>query len=162
MAIQFVKYNLRRTVAEIAPRAPFLRQTRWCKLRFTLSEKYFMRPAQKKSVLVTAVLAVLLCSVALVFTRVRSRSSKATGSVSAAHNNELPRVILWAWERPTDLHFIDPRQVGVAFLAQTVLLRGVNDDVETLEALMRALVEARVKPYYLHHLDKAQGTSASR
>jgi lysine 2,3-aminomutase len=43
-----------------------------------------------------------------------------------------------------------------------VLLRGVNDDVETLEALMRALVEARVKPYYLHHLDKAPGTSHFR
>jgi hypothetical protein len=83
-----------------------------------------MRPAQKKSVLVTAMLAVLLCSVALVFTRVRSRSRKATGSVSAAHNDELPVVILWAWERPSDLRFIDPRQVGVAFLAQTVLLRG--------------------------------------
>ncbi len=51
---------------------------------------------------------------------------------------------------------------GVPMLAQTVLLRGVNDDVETLEALMRTLVEARVKPYYLHHLDKAQGTSHFR
>ncbi len=32
-----------------------------------------------------------------------------------------------------------------------MLLSGVNDDAETLEALMRALVECRVKPYYLHH-----------
>ncbi len=51
---------------------------------------------------------------------------------------------------------------GVPMLAQTVLLKGVNDDVETLEALMRALVEVRVKPYYLHHLDKAPGTSHFR
>ncbi len=51
---------------------------------------------------------------------------------------------------------------GVPILAQTVLLCGVNDDAETLEALMRALVEARVKPYYLHHLDKAPGTSHFR
>ena len=36
-------------------------------------------------------------------------------------------------------------------VSQTVLLRGVNDDAETLAALMRAFVEARVKPYYLHH-----------
>ncbi|MGE3931510.1 MAG: lysine-2,3-aminomutase-like protein, partial [Hyphomonadaceae bacterium] len=43
---------------------------------------------------------------------------------------------------------------GVPMLAQTVLLKGVNDDAHTLEALMRSLVEARVKPYYLHHLDK--------
>jgi lysine 2,3-aminomutase len=51
---------------------------------------------------------------------------------------------------------------GAPMMAQTVLLKGVNDDVETLEALMRALVEARVKPYYLHHLDKAPGTSHFR
>jgi len=51
---------------------------------------------------------------------------------------------------------------GVPMLAQTVLLRGVNDDADTLEALMRALVEARVKPYYLHQLDKAPGTSHFR
>jgi lysine 2,3-aminomutase len=51
---------------------------------------------------------------------------------------------------------------GVPMLAQTVLLHGVNDDVETLDALMRALVEARVKPYYLHHLDRAPGTSHFR
>lgn len=51
---------------------------------------------------------------------------------------------------------------GVPMLAQTVLLKGVNDDVDTLEALMRGLVEARVKPYYLHHLDKAPGTSHFR
>ncbi|MGE0596810.1 MAG: lysine 2,3-aminomutase, partial [Hyphomonadaceae bacterium] len=50
----------------------------------------------------------------------------------------------------------------VPMLAQTVLLKGVNDDAHTLEALMRSLVEARVKPYYLHHLDKAQGTSHFR
>jgi lysine 2,3-aminomutase len=51
---------------------------------------------------------------------------------------------------------------GVPMLAQTVLLKGVNDDAATLEALMRGLVEARVKPYYLHHLDKAPGTSHFR
>jgi len=51
---------------------------------------------------------------------------------------------------------------GVPMLSQTVLLKGVNDDADTLEALMRGLVEARVKPYYLHHLDKAPGTSHFR
>jgi lysine 2,3-aminomutase len=43
-----------------------------------------------------------------------------------------------------------------------VLLRGVNDDVETLGALMRALVECRIKPYYLHHADLAPGTAHLR
>lgn len=51
---------------------------------------------------------------------------------------------------------------GLPLLGQTVLLRGVNDHVETLAALMRAFVEARVKPYYLHHPDLAPGTSHFR
>ena len=51
---------------------------------------------------------------------------------------------------------------GIPMLSQTVLLKGVNDDAETLAQLMRAFVEARVKPYYLHHLDLAPGTSHFR
>ena len=51
---------------------------------------------------------------------------------------------------------------GLPLMAQTVLLKGVNDDVETLEQLMRALVAARVKPYYLHHPDLVRGTSHFR
>jgi len=51
---------------------------------------------------------------------------------------------------------------GVAMVSQTVLLKGVNDDVDTLEALMRRFVELRVKPYYLHHGDLAPGTSHLR
>lgn len=51
---------------------------------------------------------------------------------------------------------------GVALVSQSVLLAGVNDDPATLEALMRGLVEARVKPYYLHHLDRAPGTGHFR
>jgi lysine 2,3-aminomutase len=43
-----------------------------------------------------------------------------------------------------------------------VLLRGVNDEVETLANLMRALVETRIKPYYLHHPDLAPGTAHFR
>ncbi|GBR19388.1 lysine-2,3-aminomutase-like protein [Gluconobacter japonicus] len=48
---------------------------------------------------------------------------------------------------------------AIPVLSQSVLLRGVNDTEESLEALLRALVTARVKPYYLHHLDAAPGTS---
>jgi lysine 2,3-aminomutase len=51
---------------------------------------------------------------------------------------------------------------GIPMLSQTVLLRGVNDDIETLSALMRAFVECRIKPYYLHHADLAPGTSHLR
>ena len=51
---------------------------------------------------------------------------------------------------------------GVVLISQSVLLKGVNDDVETLSALMRAFVETRIKPYYLHHPDLAPGTSHFR
>ena len=51
---------------------------------------------------------------------------------------------------------------GIPVVSQSVLLRGVNADPETLEALMRAFVEARVKPYYLHHPDLAPGTARFR
>jgi lysine 2,3-aminomutase len=51
---------------------------------------------------------------------------------------------------------------GMPMVSQTVLLRGVNDDVETLGALMRCFVENRVQPYYLHHGDLAPGTAHFR
>jgi len=38
--------------------------------------------------------------------------------------DKLPPVMLWAWERPEDLSFIDPQKTGVAFLAKTITLRG--------------------------------------
>ena len=51
---------------------------------------------------------------------------------------------------------------GIPLLGQTVLLAGINDDVSTLGALMRAMVETRIKPYYLHHHDLAPGTAHLR
>jgi lysine 2,3-aminomutase len=51
---------------------------------------------------------------------------------------------------------------GIPLVSQSVLLRGVNDDVATLEALMRSFVENRIKPYYLHHGDLAPGTAHLR
>jgi lysine 2,3-aminomutase len=46
-----------------------------------------------------------------------------------------------------------------ALLGQSVLLRGVNDSAAALEALFRAMLRHRVKPYYLHQLDAAPGTA---
>jgi len=51
---------------------------------------------------------------------------------------------------------------GVPVLNQAVLLRGVNDDVDVLVALTDALLELRVKPYYLHHPDAVPGGGAFR
>ncbi len=83
------------------------------------------------------------------------RSGKATFVVlHANHPRELAKQARAACGRLID--------AGIPMLSQSVLLRGVNDDVETLGALMRALVECRIKPYYLHHADLAPGTAHLR
>jgi lysine 2,3-aminomutase len=51
---------------------------------------------------------------------------------------------------------------GIPLVSQTVLLAGINDDAETLGDLMRAFVECRIKPYYLHQADLAPGTAHFR
>ena len=51
------------------------------------------------------------------------------------------------------------RQRGVHLLNQTVLLRAVNDDADALVALSEALFASGVLPYYLHLLDRVQGTA---
>ena len=84
---------------------------------------------------------------------------KATGkavyvAIHANHPRELTPPARAACARLAD--------AGIPLLGQSVLLKGVNDDPETLGALMRAMVEARVKPYYLHHPDLAPGTSHFR
>jgi lysine 2,3-aminomutase len=85
----------------------------------------------------------------------RNASSKATYVVlHANHPRELSARARAACARVID--------AGIPMLSQSVLLRGVNDDPDTLAALMRALVENRIKPYYLHHGDLAPGTSHLR
>jgi lysine 2,3-aminomutase len=75
-------------------------------------------------------------------------------ALHANHARELTRAARAACTRLVD--------AGIPMLSQTVLLKGINDDAQTLADLMRAFVEARVKPYYLHHLDAAPGTSHFR
>ena len=48
---------------------------------------------------------------------------------------------------------------GVPVLNQSVLLKGVNDSVDTLADLSRRLIDCRVMPYYLHQLDKVAGAA---
>ncbi len=48
---------------------------------------------------------------------------------------------------------------GIPVLNQAVLLAGVNDNVDTLEALCRRLINLGVMPYYLHQLDRVSGTA---
>jgi len=51
------------------------------------------------------------------------------------------------------------RATGVTLLNQSVLLAGINDDVDALEALSQALWSMQVLPYYLHLLDRVRGTA---
>jgi lysine 2,3-aminomutase len=48
---------------------------------------------------------------------------------------------------------------GIPLGAQTVLLNGINDRLEVLQDLMEALLRIRVKPYYLHQIDRVPGTA---
>jgi lysine 2,3-aminomutase len=70
------------------------------------------------------------------------------------HPKELSRASIRACERLAD--------AGFPVMNQTVLLRGVNDDASTLEALFRGLIRARVRPYYLLQMDPVRGTSHLR
>ncbi|NIF22675.1 EF-P beta-lysylation protein EpmB [Candidatus Pantoea multigeneris] len=51
------------------------------------------------------------------------------------------------------------KRAGVTLLNQSVLLRGVNDNAQTLADLSNALFDAGILPYYLHVLDKVQGAA---
>jgi lysine 2,3-aminomutase len=75
-------------------------------------------------------------------------------ALHANHPRELTAAARVACARMVD--------AGIPMVSQSVLLRGVNDDAATLEALMRAFVECRIKPYYLHHGDLAPGTAHLR
>ena len=87
------------------------------------------------------------------------RALKASGKASyvAVHVNH-------ARELTTDAREACARlaDAGIALLGQSVLLKGVNDTAEAMRDLMRACVENRIKPYYLHHGDLAPGTSHLR
>ena len=75
-------------------------------------------------------------------------------ALHANHSRELTPAARAACARIID--------AGLPMLSQTVLLKGVNDDPETLGALMRGFVENRIRPYYLHQGDLAPGTSHQR
>ena len=64
----------------------------------------------------------------LVFVLLLSGCQRSAPVRNRADENKLPTVFLWAWERPEDLEFLDPKRFGVAFLAQTLVLRGDHVD----------------------------------
>ncbi len=59
---------------------------------------------------------------ALVLTVFLAACTKPQNMVNPRLSSEMPNKIIWAWERPEDLRFLDPKEFGVAFLAQTIFL----------------------------------------
>jgi len=85
---------------------------------------------------------------------IRSSSKAVYVAVHCNHPRELTPAARAACARLVD--------AGIPLLSQSVLLAGINDSVDTLADLMRAFIECRIKPYYLHHADLAPGTSHFR
>jgi len=75
-------------------------------------------------------------------------------SLHVNHPRELSAAAARACERLAD--------AGIPLGGQTVLLRGINDDIETLKALMHGLLRVRVRPYYLLQRHLVQGSAHFR
>ena len=78
---------------------------------------------QLRIVFILLPIALLLFLAAFRFQR-GELAHAVSGFSSSSRLSQLPATILWAWERPERLEFIDPEKVGVAFLAETIYLRG--------------------------------------
>jgi hypothetical protein len=76
--------------------------------------------------IITCLTATLLIGF-IAFTITKSRALFSNYADPGAKSPDNPQLYLWAWERPTDLRFIDTRRVAVAFLAKSILLK--SDDV---------------------------------
>lgn len=75
-------------------------------------------------------------------------------SIHFTHPDELTPEVAQACTRLAD--------AGIPLGSQTVLLKGVNDNVDTLKNLYQGLLKIRVRPYYLYQCDPVQGSSHFR
>ncbi|MCF8297324.1 MAG: KamA family radical SAM protein [Saprospiraceae bacterium] len=75
-------------------------------------------------------------------------------SIHFTHPDEITQEVSEACSRISD--------AGIVIGSQTVLLKGVNDDVETMKSLMHKLLKNRVRPYYLYQCDPIPGSSHFR
>jgi hypothetical protein len=77
----------------------------------------------RKLILIVAGTVLLVASLAFGITKGRSILNRRVSTANTTRLERMPDVILWAWERPTDLRFINSKEIGVAFLARTIRLR---------------------------------------
>lgn len=78
------------------------------------------RYISKLTIFAAVIALALLSALALAFNRA---NFDKVNNEAAVRRSRIPSTVLWAWERPTDLGYINPNQVGVAFLARTIRLR---------------------------------------
>lgn len=102
----------------------------------------------------TKVPAVMPQRITPALTRLLKRFHPLWLSIHVTHPDELTPEMTQACNRLAD--------AGIPLGSQTVLLAGVNDDVETMKRLMQGLLRLRVKPYYLYQCDPIPGSSHFR
>jgi len=102
----------------------------------------------------TKVPVVLPQRITPVLTRILKRYHPLWISIHFTHPDELTPETAQACARLAD--------AGIPLGSQTVLLAGINDDVETMKRLMHGLLKIRVKPYYLYQCDPISGSSHFR
>lgn len=102
----------------------------------------------------TKVPAVLPQRITPALTRLLKRFHPLWMSIHATHPDELTAEMARACKRLAD--------AGIPLGSQTVLLAGINNDVETMRRLVHGLLMIRVKPYYLYQCDPIPGSSHFR
>jgi lysine 2,3-aminomutase len=97
-----------------------------------------------------------------------TRPSRVTPALARRLAMRRPLFVVTHYNHPRELSPAAQAAVGalvdagLTVLNQAVLLRGVNDDADTLAALFAGLLRWQVRPYYLHHPDLTVGTSHFR
>lgn len=102
----------------------------------------------------TKVPVVLPMRVTRSLTRILKKHHPLWMSVHFTHPTELTPEVTEACTRLAD--------AGIPLGSQTVLLKGINDNVETLKSLYHGLLKRRVRPYYLYQCDPITGSSHFR
>lgn len=102
----------------------------------------------------TKVPVVLPMRVTKNLTRILKKMHPLWMSIHFTHPSELSKEVTESTARLADS--------GIPLGSQTVLLKGINDDVETMKSLYHGLLMRRVKPYYLYQCDPITGSSHFR
>ncbi len=96
---------------------------------------------------------------------VTPKKSPTQHLINWAKQSHLNKVLVLHCNHPQELSqhtaqlFKRYRSAGFHLLNQSVLLKGINDDVSILASLSHTLFEQGVLPYYLHQLDRVQGSA---